>query len=88
VFSYVLFRERSYFHSIALGCPHCIILSVSDSCRDMEEIKFEVSQLPSLASYFDSVCVCVCICVCVCACVCMCVCVCERERDRERQIVC
>jgi hypothetical protein len=52
----------------------------------MEEIKFEVSQLPSLASDFDSVCVCVCVyvCVCVCVCVCMCVCVCVRERETER----
>lgn len=49
--------EKSYFHSIELGCPHCVILSVNHSCRDMEWIKFAVSQPPGLTFEFESVCV-------------------------------
>lgn len=47
--------EKSYFHSIELGCPHCVILFVNHSCRDMEWIKFAVSQPPGLTSEFESV---------------------------------
>lgn len=49
--------EKSYFHSIELGCPLCVILSVNHSCRNMEWIKFAVSQPPGLTSEFEGVCV-------------------------------
>lgn len=47
--------EKSYFHSIELGCPHCVILSVIHSCRYMAWIKFVVSQPPGLTSESECV---------------------------------